>query len=169
MMDFETFRQNVELYSGDLSRWPQQLIRAAAQLADQDPKARALLESHVSFDAAMRQYAPTPAADRLQALESRILRQIAVTPQGAETAGAAPHEASSSRGWRPALLVAPGGGLIAAALIGFLIGFHPQPQKDILLDPGYYNVSQVVASNDAAADNVDIDTDGDGDNDGGIF
>jgi len=165
MMDFETFRHNIELYSGDLSRWPQALIRDAAQLAEKDPRAKALLEAHVSFDAVMRQYAPSPSTPRLQALESRILQQIAVLPQGAETV-----IAPISRGtWRPAWLMAPGGGLIAAALIGFLIGFHPQPQKDILLDPGYYNDAQVVASNDAATDNVDIDTDGDGDNDGGIF
>lgn len=155
MMTFEDFKANIELYSGDLSRWPQGLIRDAARLAETDPAAKALLDAHVSFDMVMRRY--TVAAPRLQALEDRIMQQVAKTSQGPEVPLAGPKQP-----WRPAWLFAPGGGLLAAALLGFLVGFYPQQQKDTLLDPSYYSESQVLASNDAATDATDTD-------DGGVF
>jgi len=157
MMTLKDFQEYIELYSGDLSRWPQHLIREAAQLAEKDAGAKALLDAHVNFDAVMRQYdAPVP---KLQALEDRIMQQIANTPQGTAVPNAAV-AAKQSRGWRNAWFFAPGGGLLAAALMGFIIGFHPQP-KTVLLDPSYYSESQVLASNDAATDTGDIINDTD--------
>ncbi|MDE1153242.1 MAG: hypothetical protein PW788_11960 [Micavibrio sp.] len=157
MMTLDEFKNNIDLYSADLSRWPEADIRAAVKLMESDAAAKALLGKDVNFDDMLRRYAPAMPA--LSALEARIMQQVAVTPQSRETAprdntfkaAVAAAAVDKKSAWRPVWLFAPGSGLLAAAILGFLFGFQPQQHKGSLLDPAYYNAAQIIAA-DAADD-----------------
>jgi len=154
MMTLEEFKNNIDLYSADLSHWPEADIRAAVKLMEKNAEAKALLAKDVNLDDMLRRYAP--ATPQLSALEARIMQQIAATPQSRTPvkdaalkddsfkAAVAAASATPKSSWRPLWLFAPGGGLLAAALLGFLVGFQPAQHKGSLLDPAYYNAAQIV-------------------------
>lgn len=50
MMDLNTFRQKADIYGGDLSRWPKELLSAAAATLKHYPEAQDILEEALAFD-----------------------------------------------------------------------------------------------------------------------
>ena len=153
MMTIEDFKKNIELYSADLSRWPESRIREAVKLMQAQPSAKALLEEHVGFDDVLRAY--TPKEPDVSALEARIMAQVARTKQGGELKHSAGAAKPSLLNWRPLWIFAPGGGLAVAALIGFLIGFQPHQHKDMLLDTAYYSEAQLIQGDASDVDTYD--------------
>jgi len=142
-MTLDEFKNLLELYSGDLSRWPAGRLRDAVALAKQIPAAQALLDEAVALDHALRHYEP-PQAD-LSALENRILSAIADVPAGSVAHPLDTPQPWTIFGWRPAYIFAPSGGLLAAALIGFMIGAAPAAHTEYLLDPSFYSVDMIMS------------------------
>jgi hypothetical protein len=135
MKTLQEFRDRVDLYSADLSHWPEADIRPALDFMARDAAAKEYFEAARALDDRLRAYEPP--APRLDALEARIMTEIARAPRPAMP----PAQAFAGRAW----LFAPGGGLVAAAVIGFLIGFSPAQQADTLLDPVYYAQDQIIS------------------------
>lgn len=145
-MTLDEFKNLLDVYSADLSRWPQEKLQGAVALTKNNAKAQQLLDAALDVDDALRHYTP-PATD-MAALENRILAAIEDIPAGQSGDAAAHHTAQpwTVFGWRPAFIFAPSGGLMAAALIGFMIGAAPVQQTSNLLDPAYYSVEQILNS-----------------------
>ncbi|MBI1216005.1 MAG: hypothetical protein GC185_09330 [Alphaproteobacteria bacterium] len=160
MMTLEEFRDQVDLYSADLSRWPEGKVKEALALVNADEAAKEYFEAARAAEEALRAYDPLPADTT--ALESRIMAAIAADPvqDGAEedapfskllTSAQQADAATASQKpsgfkWRPAYIFAPGGGLIAAAVLGFIIGVLPHAHNgtDYLVDPVYYAQDQII-------------------------
>ena len=137
MMELSEFKRCVDLYSADLARWPQALMKPALALVDGDAEARQYLKAMQAVDGLLRGY--TPREPDLAALERRILSDASRLPLYAEDMP--PVFAR----WNPAYLFAPGGGLLAAAIIGFYMGLNPATQADIFLtDPVAYAQEEVL-------------------------
>jgi hypothetical protein len=164
MMKLEAFKDNVDLYSADLSRWPVELVKPALALVEADDAARDYFEAAALAEDELRAYDPSPADTA--ALQNAILAAITADPaqnSGAENreagqgsfsahlaaAGAARRKTAGLK-WKPAYLFAPGGGLLAAAILGFIIGVMPQGRSvsggDYLVDPVYYAQDQILHS-----------------------
>lgn len=101
-------------------------------------------------DDLLKTYDPSAGVD-LRRLEDSIMRAVAGMPQGDADIVIVP-----PRFWRPAYLFAPGGGLIAAAVMGFLIGFSPVERAEMLLDPAFYSTQDIVAGDADLYDNGGI-------------
>lgn len=147
MSRIEEFRDDVDLYSADLSRWPQEKVKPALELMRDNPVAKAYFDDALALDEKLRAYAAKTVNE--DALASRIMAAVQKAP------------APAAAGFRfsPAYIFAPGGGLLAAAIIGFVIGFYPQAQAqaDFLLDPAYYAQEQADnAGMDAPVSEEDI-------------
>jgi hypothetical protein len=142
MMTLDDFREHVDLYSADLSRWPQDKVKPALALVKADAAAKKYFDEALALDDRLRGYAPK--APPLGALEERILKDIRRTPQ--RKPATRPAEVHVTPTW----LFAPGGGLLAAAILGFIIGLTPpQAPGDTLLDPVYYAQDQIIGDADA--------------------
>ncbi len=50
MMDLQTFQHMADTYGGDLSRWPREIVSAAAKTLDADPQAAAYLQQALDTD-----------------------------------------------------------------------------------------------------------------------
>jgi hypothetical protein len=145
MSRIEEFKDEVDLYSADLARWPQDKVKPALELMKANPVAKAYFDEALKLDEKLRDYDAKPV--NVDALATRIMAEMQKTPaQPAQPA------------FRPAYFFAPGGGLLAAAVIGFVIGFYPQAQTDFLLDPVYYAQEQSTTDSgmDAAISEEDI-------------
>lgn len=138
VLERETFREYLDLYSADLSLWPQDSVKPALALVEKDEVAKALFDEALALDVFMRvQDAPV----NLAALEDKIMARIAKTAQEKT----APALSVAAPAIRPALLFAPGGGLLAAVILGFFWGAGDiQTQADYLLDPVYYSQEQII-------------------------
>ena len=141
-MTLDEFKDLLELHSGDLSRWPADKLQAAVAVAKQNPVAQALLDDAVAMDDTLRHY--DVAAVDMSALENRIMAAIADVPAASESRAPDVPQPWTIFGWRPAYIFAPSGGLLAAALIGFLIGAAPVKSTEYLLDPAFYSVDQIM-------------------------
>ena len=141
-MTLDEFKNLLDLHSGDLSRWPATQLQAAITLAKENPAAQSLLEDAVALDDTFRHY-DVPAVD-IPALENRIMAAIADVPAASISRAPDVPQPWTIFGWRPAYIFAPSGGLMAAALIGFLIGASPAQQAEHLLDPAFYSVDQIM-------------------------
>ncbi len=119
-MKNEAFRGYVDLYSADLSRWPQDLVKQALALMETSPEAKAYFDEALSLDSALRSLDGTHKSHAK--LEARIMQQISGMAQEDTPPVAQPGFFKSS--WKPAYIFAPGGGLLAAVLIGFFVGFQ---------------------------------------------
>jgi hypothetical protein len=137
-MTLDDFMKRLELHSADLSRWPPDLVRPALALIRSSAEAHAAFDGALKLDAALRSYNPPPA--RLEALEERIMRAVANTR----------HVSPPVRNtWRTAWLFAPGGGLVAAAVIGFFLGLQPAPSTDSgLFDAVAFAPDQIINDDD---------------------
>lgn len=147
-MTLDEFKHNVEIHSADLTRWPQGLVKLALARMETDAEARAFFDAHLGLDAQLRLYAPAPQA--LAALETRIMQAVAKESPAVPAAAAGPQ-------WRAGWVFAPSGGLLAAALIGFIIGFNPQPQAQPFapLDPAYVAEQQLASADSYIYDAFD--------------
>lgn len=132
MMTLDELKEHVDLYSADLSRWPQDKVKAALQFTSENKEAKKYFDAALALDDRLRHF--TPKQPDLNALESRIMAEIAKTPRAAPAKAA---EISVTPAW----IFAPGGALLAAAILGFIIGIMPaKPQNtDTLVDPVYYS------------------------------
>lgn len=139
MLNIGDFKNNVDLYSADLSRWPVDDVKPALLLIENSSFAREYFEAALKNDAALRLFAPAPRD--LGALESRIMATIAKIPQYAEPVT----RGISAINWSLRDLFAPGSGLVAAAVIGFVIGLTPAPSSGSVLDAAFYNGDTVIA------------------------
>jgi hypothetical protein len=145
-MTLDEFRNNVDLYSADLSRWPQALVKPAVAFMKDNAEASALFEKQLIADAQLR--AHTPRIGDMSALEARIMQGIAGQLPASAPAQAAVVAATAKSFWKPSWVFAPSGGLMVVALIGYLTGFNPQPKHYVPLDPSYVAEEQVLASAD---------------------
>jgi hypothetical protein len=141
-MNIEEFRDNVDLYSADLSRWPRDRVRPALALVEASPEARACFDAALALDDLLRHGVPRAHAD-LDALEDRIMAAVAVkhavTPSLFSLAGRA-------------ML-----GLFVAAVLGFMAGFgHRAEARDLLLDPVFYAQDQVISGDDVIINQQEI-------------
>jgi hypothetical protein len=146
MSRIEEFKDEVDLYSADLSRWPQDKVKPALDLMKDNPVAKAYFDAALELDGKLRDYSAKPV--NVDALAARIMAEVQK----------APVQTVQPLAFRPAYIFAPGGGLLAAAIIGFVIGFYPQAQTDFLLDPVYYAQEQNTTDSgmDAAISEEDI-------------
>jgi hypothetical protein len=137
MMTLDEFREHVDIYSADLSRWPQDKLKTALQMVKENTAAKEYFDAALALDDRLRAY--TPKAPALPALEDRILKGIALSRQPAPVRSQEVHIKSA---W----IFAPGGGLLAAAILGFIIGLSPPSQTsgDTLVDPVYYAQDQII-------------------------
>lgn len=145
-MTLDEFRNNVDLYSADLSRWPQALVKPAVAFMKGNPDAEALFERQLLADASLREF--TPVIGDMSALEARIMKGLAEQSPAAAPVTPAIAATATKSAWKPAWIFAPSGGLMVIALIGFLAGFNPQPTSYVPLDPSYVAEEQVLASAD---------------------
>ena len=146
-MTLDEFRNNVDLYSADLSRWPQALVKPAVAFMKDNAEAAALFEKQLLTDAQLRAY--TPRTLDIPTLEARIMQGL--TEQSSATPAVKPAVAAAAlkqSTWKPSWIFAPSGGLMVVALIGFLAGFNPQPKSYVPLDPSYVAEEQILASAD---------------------
>jgi hypothetical protein len=140
MMTRDEFTDLLDLYGADLSRWPQDRLKAALALTEKDSEARAQFDNMLALEDDMRGYAA--AQSDLAALEKRILASVAALPvQPAADVAAA--EGAFLR-WRPAFIFAPSGGLALLAVIGFFMGLQPAIQPENLMNPVYYQTEQIL-------------------------
>lgn len=149
MMTLDEFREHVDIYSADLSRWPQDKVKPALQMVRDNALAKEYFDAALMLDSKLRAY--TPQAPALPALEDRILKGIA-KPLSAPVARV--EEVHIRSAW----IFAPGGGLLVAALIGFIIGLSPPSQTngDTLVDPVYYAQDQIIGGDDDDDDTGEV-------------
>ncbi len=156
-MDKKRFRELAEAYGADIARWPaDDAVAARAVLdGDDDGWARALLDEVADIDALLGVYEIGDTAE--EALAARIVANATAFPQD-RGAIATPEVRTGGVGAflsgalgfrvRPAWMFAPGGGLMAAAVIGFFVGAGggmPGAQQDaLLLDPVFYSQDELV-------------------------
>jgi hypothetical protein len=140
-MKTETFREKIDLYSADLSRWPVTDVRAALECMEKDPVAKAYFDRALAAEDMLRM-ADADMPD-VSALETRIMSAISGMAQIPQEMPVPPVQAFRA-GW----IFAPTGGLAAAVLIGFLIGFSPQPQAEILIDPALISADYAITADD---------------------
>ncbi len=139
MMKISDFQKYISLYGADLSRWPRHEIRPAVDLIQRDPAAGKLFSDAEKFDQMLRHYPPAPV--NVKALSAKILRQAKRMPSLGQAAAA----------FNPAWLYVPGGGLLVAAILGFMIGFHPVVKEKNLLDPVFYTQDKVINDSEEAS------------------
>lgn len=144
MTTLKEFQDNVDLHSADLARWPEAMVKPALQFMKENAQAKEYFDAVLALEDELRRYVPKEPA--LEALENRIMAGIAKTPRAA--APAKTPELRVSKAW----IFAPGGGLLAAAVLGFLIGLAPAPQggSDTLVDPVFYSQDQIIGSDSDA-------------------
>lgn len=145
-MTLDEFRNNVDLYSADLSRWPQALVKPAVGFMKDNAEASALFEKQLAADAQLR--AHTPRIGDISALQARIMQGISEQSPASAPVQAPVAAAAVKSFWKPSWVFAPSGGLMVVALIGYLAGFNPQPKHYVPLDPSYVAEEQVLASAD---------------------
>lgn len=70
MMDINTFQQKADIYGGDLSRWPKELLPAAAATLKNDAHAQSILDEALHLDAQFAALSTMPISSDLR---TRIL------------------------------------------------------------------------------------------------
>lgn len=144
MMTRNEFTELLDIYGADLSRWPQDKLKAALTLTEKDDVARDAFERTLALEDMLRGD-DMPDTD-LPALENRIMSAIADVPAQTQTAVTAmPAARSGFFGWRATYVVAPPVGLLAIAVFGFMLGMQPSVQRQSLIHPVYYQADQILA------------------------
>lgn len=139
-MKTEDFRKLVDVYSSDLSRWPKDCVKPALALMRESAEAKRLFDETLELDEDLRKLGGANVDCAM--LEERILRSVSDMRQ----AQGSLDSFAASFSFRAAYLFAPGGGLLAAAIIGFLVGFQPgDVAGDYVLDPVFYAEEQIIA------------------------
>jgi hypothetical protein len=145
MMEISDFQKYIDLHGADLSRWPRHEIRPAIDLIQRDPAAGKIFSGAEKLDQMLRHYPPV--AVNMNALASKIIRRA---KQGAAGGGNNDRRAKPAV-LNPAYFYVPGGGLLVAAILGFMIGFHAMPKESLLLDQVFYMQDQAINSSEEAS------------------
>ena len=146
-MNILDFCEHVDLYSADLSRWPQEVIKPALALMQENTDAKSYFDQALALDDHLRM--GLPCLPDVSALHASIMKEIQGLAQQSEQAPlfvAEKIDDISVQHLPPQALVAPGGGLMALAVIGFLLGFNPAAQADYLVDPAYYAQEEIISA-----------------------
>lgn len=147
-MKIDVFKHYTDSYSADLSRWPEELVKPALAFIETSPAAKAYFDEALKIDTALRTLEGRDG--NYQKLEAGIMQKIASTPQERKPVP------QQERSFRPAWVLAPGSGLLAAVVIGFFVGFQPQLQADYILDPVFYAEEQIIGGDDADIFNEEV-------------
>lgn len=142
MMTRNEFTELLDIYGADLSRWPQDRLKAALALTEQDSAVRDAFDRTLALEDMLR--GDEMPDSNLPALENRILSAIADLP-AQETAVVTPAAHRGFFGWRATYMVAPPVGLLAIAVFGFMLGMQPTAQRESLVHPVYYQADQILA------------------------
>jgi hypothetical protein len=152
-MNIQGFKDSVDLYSADLSKWPPEQVKPAIAFMRDNSVAADYFDKALLLDAKLRVYEPE--TFDAAALEARIMqgitgeKQAEKAPVEAVIAAKAVEKQGIEKPMRAAWLFAPAGGLMAIALLGFFFGFsQPQQQAYSPLDPAYV-AEEKMASIDA--------------------
>jgi len=142
MMKISDFQKYIALHGADLSCWPRHEIRSALELIQRDAEAGKMFASAEKLDQMLR-HCPVPSVN-LQTLADKIMHRVkygksAATPKPVPV--------------NPAYYFVPGGGLIVAAILGFMIGFfNMQTTKEALtFDSPLYTQDQVISDSGEAS------------------
>lgn len=109
-MNETQFKERIDLYGADLSKWPEKEMKAALEFLRQDLGAKRAFESEEKLDTLLRQYAAVQT--RLDLLEERIMAGIHETR--------APDRPSSP------VYKYLSGGILAALLLIVILSGKPQ-------------------------------------------
>lgn len=143
-MTRDEFKKCLDLYSSDLSRWPQDRMKQALQLLEKDGYIKAYFEAELKVDEVLRGYAPS--LKNQGHLQAKIITRIA--------------SAKQARGrqihwpWRTTVLMPQAVGLMAAVLFGFFAGIQSSAEREFLLDPAFYQEQQIIADNSGLYEEV---------------
>ena len=141
MMKISDFQKHIDLYGADLSRWPVQDIKPAVDLIQHSPEAGKIFAEAEKFDQLLRHYQPVNV--NLSRLADRIVKKTKSLPL----------KVKRSFLPNPAYFFVPGGGMLVAAILGFMIGFHPAAKQELLLDLAFYTQDQIVSDSGTDVDN----------------
>lgn len=144
MMKIDEFKNLTDTHSADLSRWPKEKIHAAQVLIAHNEDARKYFDEALLLDDILRR-CDIIGTKSSSLLEAKILGKISSMRQ---------EEPSFFGFFNPAALFAPSSGLLAAALIGFIMGFSPPSVQDQNLTDPFY--AEQVAENDTIVDEGEI-------------
>lgn len=150
MMTLDEFNTLLDVHGADLSRWPQDKLKAALALTEQDANARAAFDGMLDFEQTLRSDS-APEVD-LPALERRIMAALSEPEAAPVAAKALKQSKPAAQGWSMAYLFAPSAGLFALAVFGFVLGIQPSVQHESLMYPMYYQADQVFADDAAIYD-----------------
>jgi len=147
-MTIDEFKDKVDLYSADLSRWPQERVKQALAFMKKNKEAADYFDSALKLDEKLRGY--EPAAGNLSALEDSIMQRIAGETQEAKRPTVPPVHVQQAEveitRIRASWLFAPSGGLLAVAFLGFFLGFTPPRQPAYTpLDPAAVAEEQLAS------------------------
>lgn len=139
MMKISVFKKHIALYGADLSRWPQHEIKPAIELMRRDAEAEKDFSAAEKLDQMLRHY-PSVAVSA-NALAERIVR---AARRGVPRARPAV--------LNPAYLFVPGGALLVAAILGFMIGFQgaAQNRETLMLYSVLYAQDRVLDSEEVS-------------------
>lgn len=157
-MTLDEFKDKTDLYSADLSRWPQEQVKPALAFMKENKAAADYFDSVLLLDQKLRGYEPV--AGNLSALEDRIMLRIVKEPQDQKRAEAPPlhvqQAAIEATRIRASWLFAPSGGLLAIAFLGFFLGFTPPRQPAYTpLDPAAIAEEQLASLDSDIYDEYD--------------
>lgn len=150
-MTRDDFAELLDIYSADFSFWPAELIKPALAMIEQDAKCKEMFEQALVLDDRLRKADADVVAkadrrlDDGAALMARIMAEIG----GPQTPMPVQVPVKATTGWRA--FFAPSGGLLAVAVLGFMIGL----QQPALSDDG---ADAIVGGTDIviAADGGDV-------------
>jgi hypothetical protein len=142
MMKRQDFLKYVDVYSADLSRWPVDQVKPALDLIEKDADMRAYFDAALKLDSDLRFLSPTLL--KTDHIAAAVMQRIAGMEQASapEKSRLAFVSGVLRRDmWLSAF--APGGGLLAAAVIGFFIGMGPMASQ-VLPTSDIYNADQII-------------------------
>ena len=153
-MDKKTqkIRETIDAYGANTELWPADVAAYAEELLANDAELRQYLEDAAATDALLQNYHIEE--PDLQNLEARILCGAFVEPVIVPVNNNASDKPSVFKQFwtslfgdmAPSYVFAPGGGMMAAAVLGFWLSFsgvvkapHANQDGQLLLDPVFYS------------------------------
>jgi len=160
----------IDAYGANTELWPEDVTSDAKALLDNDDELKQYLEDAAATDALLQNYHIEEPA--LQGLEARILCGAFVEPVIVPVnSNASAKPSVFKQFWTslfgdmaPSYVFAPGGGMMAAAVLGFWLSFsgvvkapHAGQDGQLLLDPVFYSE---IAMDDIESDLILYTTEG---------
>ncbi len=148
----QKIRETIDTYGANTKLWPEDVASYAEALLESDAELKQYLDDAAATDALLQNYHIEE--PDLQGLEARILCgafvEPVIVPVGKETSK---KPSALKQFWTslfgdmaPSYVFAPGGGMMAAAVLGFWLSFsgvvktpHANQDGQLLLDPVFYS------------------------------